>query len=130
MIFKKRWASFSHQTTQLKSRYIRNSKKPCSTPKQIFFGLFTHLTSAEAKETFLAPALFARLPIKAADFSLQISWRSRKNYFRATWCCLLAPFPRLIFFSFSSLCNPTCIPGNFGLKLQNSPKLPLIHARF
>ena len=27
-------------------------------------------------------------------------------------------------------CNPTWMRGNFGLKLQNSPKLPHIHARF
>ena len=34
------------------------------------------------------------------------------------------------FFSFALQCYPTWMRGNFGLKLQNSPKLPHIHARF
>ena len=33
------------------------------------------------------------------------------------------------FFSFTLQCNPTCVRGNFGLKLQNSPKLPHLRAR-
>ena len=32
------------------------------------------------------------------------------------------------FFSFALQCNLTWVRGNFGLKLQNSPKLPPIHA--
>ena len=34
------------------------------------------------------------------------------------------------FFSFTLQCYPTWMRGNFGLNLQNSPKLPHIHARF
>ena len=33
-------------------------------------------------------------------------------------------------FSLTLQCYPTWMRGNFGLKLQNSPKLPHIHARF
>ena len=32
--------------------------------------------------------------------------------------------------SFAKQCNPTWMRGNFGLKLQDRPKLPRIHARF
>ena len=39
------------------------------------------------------------------------------------------PFSQLIF-TFTLQCNPIRTRGNFGLKLQNSPKLPDIHARF
>ena len=34
------------------------------------------------------------------------------------------------FFSFLLQCNPTWMRGNFGIKLQNSPKLPRRHVRF
>ena len=35
-----------------------------------------------------------------------------------------------LFLSFALQCNPAWMRGNFGLKQQNSPKLPRIHARF
>ena len=33
------------------------------------------------------------------------------------------------FFSFAFQCNLTWMRGNFGLKLQNSPKLPRLHVK-
>ena len=39
-----------------------------------------------------------------------------------------SPFHGLLF-SFALQCSSTRMPGNFRLKLQNSPKLPHIHAR-
>ena len=42
---------------------------------------------------------------------------------------VLLHFSRLAF-SFALQCNSTWMRGNFGLKLQNSPKLPHIDARF
>ena len=35
----------------------------------------------------------------------------------------------IILFTFALQGNPTCVQGNFGLKLQNSLQLPHIHAR-
>ena len=34
------------------------------------------------------------------------------------------------FFTFALQCNPMWMHGNFGIKLQNSPKLPHMHGGF
>ena len=56
---------------------------------------------------------------------LEASPRTLTNLHRdkMTW-----HFSRALTVSFSQ-CNPTYVRGNFGIKLQNSPKLPHIHAR-
>ena len=39
---------------------------------------------------------------------------------------MIIAFFTVSFFSFALQCNPTFMQGNFGLKLQNSAKLPRI----
>ena len=114
----------------LTQRNLFNSMKTTCVPLFSFHPIKVTMCSTSSRACGSYPA--NRLPARTEKKTFRVVYCAGSSRSRTPWgwTKLRRPFwTHGWFFSFVLQCNPAFVRGTFGLKLENSTKLPYIHPR-